>query len=216
MKTAHTLLLCACLALPAASHAAGIPTFDYAAILQMMANAKDQAKQALDQLDAVKRQIDQAKSNFEHMKSITEGNSNLADVLRDPTLDSYLPKQNWRDIYSTARDLSSLRKQYGLTSRDPLQQKQYDVLLTNLDVLQQSYNASVKRSKNIEQLGQMLNTTSTPQQRADLENRLKVEQLDIENEKTRLDTLSRLTELNNAAEATARSEAIKRSFFGEK
>jgi hypothetical protein len=74
----------------------------------------------------------------------------------------------------------------------------------------------VKRSKNIEQLGQMLNTTSTPQQRADLENRLKVEQLDIENEKTRLDTLSRLTELNNAAEATARSEAIKRSFFGEK
>ena len=67
--------------------ASGIPTVDPAAIQQMVKNAEDQAEQALEQLNTMKEQITQAKTNFEHQKSVTEGNWSLGDVLNNLTGD---------------------------------------------------------------------------------------------------------------------------------
>lgn len=100
MKLRNSALIIMCsLGLSAPAFADGIPTVDPMAIQQMIKSAEEQARQALDQLNTMKDQVSQTKANFEHVKSTTEGNSGLGDVMNDPTLTSYLPKQNWNAVY---------------------------------------------------------------------------------------------------------------------
>ncbi len=188
------------LATPMAALASGIPVVDVTGIAQMVTNATQQAQQALDMLNAQKETISQAKSQFDHIKSISEGNWNMGDVLNDPTLNSYLPAKSWSDIYNSTADLVGLRQKYGLTSSNPILQKRFDNLLTNLNVLQKSYESSAQRQRNIEQLSRYMNSSNTPQQREDLANRLQYEQIQLANERTRLDTIQRLMDLQQQAE----------------
>lgn len=191
--------------LPAMSN--GILTYDATAALNMVQQAKDVADQALKQLEATKQAAEEAKSRF-------EGNWGMADILNDPTLNSYLPKDDWQNIYGN-RDLSAKRDEYQLHSDSPEVQKSYDELLTNIAVMEDAYNASVERQNNIEQLARYMNEAQTPQEKQDYANRLQYEQIQLSNEKTRIDTLASLMEEKNKAQGRARAAALDKQLRGE-
>jgi type IV secretion system protein VirB5 len=182
--------------------AAGIPVVDVQGIAKMVENAVTQARQALDQLNCTKAMISNAQSVFNHIKSVTEGNWNLGSVLNDPTLTSYLPSKTWSDVYSmNSGDLAALRQQYGLKSDNPVLQQRFDNLLSNLNMMQKSYAASAQRQQNIQQLANYLNSAQTPAQKQDLMNRIQYEQVQLQNEKARLDSVQKLMDMQQRAQA---------------
>lgn len=63
--------------------AAGVPTVSVPELSQLIQNAQQQAKQALAQLEKAKEAIQQAKSQYEHYKSVTEGNDKLGAFISD-------------------------------------------------------------------------------------------------------------------------------------
>ena len=188
--------------------ATGILTFDTTAALNMAQQAKDVADQALKQLEATKQAAEQAKSRF-------EGNWGMADILNDPTLNSYLPKGDWKDIYDGSRDVTAKRDEYQLHSSNPDVQKSYDELLTNIAVMEDSYKASVERQNNIEQLARYMNDAQTPQEKQDYANRLQYEQIQLANEKTRIDTMATLMEEKNKAQSRAKAAVLDKQLRGE-
>ncbi|MBT1654856.1 conjugal transfer protein, partial [Klebsiella pneumoniae] len=72
LKTLMAVSLAMAISLPV--YASGIPTVDVANITQLVVNAQQQAKEALAQLDKAKEAISQAKSQYDHYKSIMQGN----------------------------------------------------------------------------------------------------------------------------------------------
>lgn len=163
--------------LPVISTASGIPTVDVANIAQLAANARQQAAEALSQLNKTKEAIQQAKSQYDHYKGLVTGNDQLGDFLHNPRLNNVLPLNDWNDIYTEPKNLADLRHRYGLTSGDPSVQQVFDHLLSQAGALENTYNAASERIRNAEQLRQKLNTVQTPQQREEMALRLQYEQL---------------------------------------
>lgn len=193
---------------PLISQAEGIPTFDYASVMQMAENARQQAKEALDQLNQTKASIQQAKSQYDHYTSIVTGNNKLGDFLNDPALNSVLPLKDWSDIYSDTKNLSDLRSRYGLTSSDPNIQKAFDRLLYQASTMEDTYKAASQRIKNAEQLRAKLNIVQTPQEREELALRLQQEQLELQNQQIQLQNAKMLMEQNDRIEDKKRAQAF--------
>lgn len=193
---------------PAMVQASGIPTVDVANIAQLVANAKQQAQQALDQLNETKAAIQQAKSQYDHYKSIVTGNNKLGDFLNDPALNNVLPVNDWKDIYSDAKDLGDLRSRYGLLSNDQNVQKAFDQLLYKAKMLEDTYNAASKRIENAQQLRERLNTVQTPQEREELGLRFQQEQLELQNQQIQLQNAKMLMEQNEKIEDKKRAQAF--------
>lgn len=179
-------------AAPTVTFASGIPTVDVASILQMAENAQEQAKEALAQLDQAKAAIAQAKGQYEHYKSMVQGNSDLADFLNDPGLNSIIPTGDWLSIYNDATDMSSLRSKYGLTSTVPEVQAQFDKLLAQVGVLEKMKSATDTRVKDAKSLRGLLNSADTPQQKADLGLRYDQERLELQNQQLQLENTKML------------------------
>lgn len=187
--------------------ASGIPVVDVAGIAQMIQDGIQQANEAMNQLNATRQQIEDFKNAAEAEKKRFEGNWKLSDVLSDPTLTSYLPSDDWQKIYDGSRDVSALREEYGLYSENEDEQKVFDSMLTDIDVLQDSYSATVKRTENIKNLAAYMDQAQTPQQKADYQNRIAYEQLQIQNEKIKIDTVAALMEKRQRALNQARMNA---------
>ena len=191
--------------MPVAVYASGIPVVDVAGIAQMVQNATATAQQALDQLNQLKQQYDQAVAAAKAEKERFEGNWSLGDILNDPTLTSYLP-DDWTDIYSSG-DVSGLRDQYKLKSSNPEVQEQYDSLLSNLNAMQEAYDATVQRTKNIEQLASYMNSAQTPQQKTDYANRILFEQTQIQNEQAKVSAVKAMMEQREYIQNKARAQS---------
>jgi type IV secretion system protein VirB5 len=192
--------------LPFASSATGIPTIDVANIAQLAANAKQQADEALAQLNKAKEAIQQAKSQYEHYKSIVTGNDQLGNFLNDPTLNQVLPLSDWSNIYTDTKNLADLRSRYGLTSSDPKVQQAFDHLLSQAGAFEDTYNAASQRIRNAEQLRQKLNTVQTPQQREELALRLQQEQLELQNQQIQLQNMKLLMDQKEKMEDKKRGQ----------
>ncbi|ENG8827714.1 type IV secretion system protein [Salmonella enterica] len=184
--------------------ASGIPVVDAASIAQMVQDGIETAKQAADQLNQLKEQYNQAIAAAEAERQRFEGNWNLGNILNDPTLTSYLP-DNWSDIYSG--DVSGLREQYQLKSSNPDVQKRYDSLLNNLNSMQEVYDSTIKRTKNIEQLASYMNQAQTPQQKTDYANRILFEQAQIQNEQSKVVAVKTMMDQRAIIESHARRQA---------
>jgi type IV secretion system protein VirB5 len=184
--------------------AVGIPVIDPASIAQMVQQATATAQQAADQLNQLKDQYNQTVAAAEAEKQRFEGNWNLGDILNDPTLTSYLP-DTWTDIYSG--DVSGLRDQYQLKSSDPDVQQQYDSLLSNLNSMQEAYDSTVQRTKNIEQLASYMDQAQTPQQKTDYANRILYEQAQIQNEQSKVAAVKTMMDQRAVIESHARRQA---------
>ncbi|EET2714436.1 P-type DNA transfer protein VirB5 [Escherichia coli] len=204
----YTFFSLVLLAAPYHSYASGIPTVDVANIAQLVSNAQQQAKQALDQLNETKAAIKQAKSQYDHYKNLVTGNNQLGNFLNDPLLNKVLPLNDWNDIYSDTKNLSDLRNRYGLTSSDPKIQQVFDKLLQQAGALEDNYNASSQRVDNAEQLRQRLNTVQTPQEREELALRLQQEQLELQNQQIKLQNIQMLMEQKERIEDKKRAQAF--------
>lgn len=183
------------------SYSTGIPTVDPAAIAQTIQNALQQAQQAMEQLNALKKQIDEAKDINAKLKKESEeqlrrfeGNWELGNVFVDPTISSYLNIDDWKTEMNDSKNLSSLREKFGVISESKSFQKNIDSLLVSYDLMQQSYDASTKRAKNIAEISKLLNEAKTPQEKEDLNNRLAFEIAQNQIDKTRIDTMAQLLE----------------------
>lgn len=174
--------------------ASGILVFDAAAQMKMAVDAVAQAQQALSQLEEARRAIDQARSQYEHYKSIATGNDKLGDFLRDPALNEIFPLRDWQDVYQDAKNVADLRRRYNLTSTDPRVQEAFDQLLQQVGVLEKAYDASNERVKNADQLREKMNTAVTPQQKQDLTIRFQQESLELQNQQMRLENMRMLME----------------------
>ncbi|MGO4746719.1 P-type DNA transfer protein VirB5 [Serratia quinivorans] len=191
---------------PVITTATGIPTIDVANIAQLALNAKQQADEALSQLNKAKEAIQQAKSQYDHYKGLVTGNDQLGNFLNDPLLNKVLPLGDWNDIYSNTKNLADLRSRYGLTSSDPNVQKSFDHLLYRAGALEDTYNAASQRIKNAEQLRQKLNTVQTPQQREELGLRLQQEQLELQNQQMQLQNVKMLMDQQERIEDKKRGQ----------
>lgn len=189
-------------------HASGIPTVDVPSLAQLVANATQQAKEALAQLNETKAAIQQAKSQYDHYKGLLTGNNQLGNFLNDPLLNNVLPAKEWSDIYSDTKDLSDLRSRYGLTSSNPKVQEAFDKLLQQAGALEETYNAASQRIENAEQLRQRLNSVQTPQEREELGLRFQQEQLELQNQQIKLQNINMLMEQKAKIEDKKRAEAF--------
>lgn len=196
-------------------YASGIPTVDVANITQLVVNAQQQAKEALAQLDKAKEAISQAKSQYDHYKSIMQGNDKLGDFLNDPLLNELLPVSDWQDIYSQAKDLPNLRTRYGLTSSDPKIQAAFDKLLSQADTLEKQYDASNKRIKTAEGLRSRLNSVETPKDREQLGLRYQQEMLELQNQQAQLQNTRYLMEQQNKIDDAKRAQAFEDYMLGK-
>lgn len=188
--------------------ASGIPTLDAATVLQLGMNAKQQAEEALKALNEAKRGIEQARQQYEHYKSLINGNDKLGSFLNDPTLNQVLPLGDWADVYSSARDMASLRNRYGLVSSDGRVQAQIDKLLAVTDALERNYKASNQRVENAARLREQLDQVQTPQQKQDLELRYQQEFLELQNQQMRLANMKVLTEQKERIESDKRAQEV--------
>ena len=213
LKTLMAVSLAMAISLPV--YASGIPTVDVANITQLVVNAQQQAKEALAQLDKAKEAISQAKSQYDHYKSIIQGNDKLGDFLNDPLLNELLPVSDWQDIYSQAKDLPNLRTRYGLTSSDPKIQAAFDKLLSQADTLEKQYDASNKRIKTAEGLRSRLNSVETPKDREQLGLRYQQEMLELQNQQAQLQNTRYLMEQQNKIDDAKRAQAFEDYMLGK-
>ncbi len=213
LKTLMAVSLAMAISLPVC--ASGIPTVDVASITQLVVNAQQQAKEALAQLDKAKEAISQAKSQYDHYKSIMQGNDKLGDFLNDPLLNELLPVSDWQDIYSQAKDLPNLRTRYGLTSSDPKIQAAFDKLLSQADTLEKQYDASNKRIKTAEGLRSRLNSVETPKDREQLGLRYQQEMLELQNQQAQLQNTRYLMEQQNKIDDAKRAQAFEDYMLGK-
>ncbi|VGA88015.1 P-type DNA transfer protein VirB5 [Klebsiella pneumoniae] len=213
LKTLMAVSIAMAISLPV--YASGIPTVDVASITQLVVNAQQQAKEALAQLDKAKEAISQAKSQYDHYKSIMQGNDKLGDFLNDPLLNELLPVSDWQDIYSQAKDLPNLRTRYGLTSSDPKIQAAFDKLLSQADTLEKQYDASNKRIKTAEGLRSRLNSVETPKDREQLGLRYQQEMLELQNQQAQLQNTRYLMEQQNKIDDAKRAQAFEDYMLGK-
>lgn len=195
--------------------AIGIPTMDVALALELQANAMAQAKQALDALKQAKEGIDQAREQYDNYKSMVSGNDELGDFLNNPALNKVLPMGDWAVVYSSVKDISSLRERYGLKSDNASVQQQFDRILAAADALERNYDVSTERVKNAEQLRAQLNVVQTPQQKEDLQLRYQQELLEQQNQQMRMENMQALMQQQEKAENAKRSQAFSDYMTGK-
>lgn len=195
--------------------ATGILTLDIATGAILESNAMAQATQAMDALKNAKNGIEQAEQQYNNYKSMVSGNDKLGDFLNNPALNSVLPMGEWSGVYSSVKDIASLRDRYGLKSDNESVQQQFDRMLAAADALERNYDASTDRVKNAAQLRAQLNVVQTPQQKEDLQLRYQQELLEQQNQQMRMANLQALMQQQEKVENTKRSQAFSDYMTGK-
>lgn len=193
----------------------GVPTISVTELAQMVMNAQQQAREALAQLDKAKEAIQQAKSQYDHYKTIVQGNDKLGAFLNDPYVNKLLPANEWQDIYSQAKNLPDLRKRYGLSGYEPQVQKVFDQLLSQVGVLEDQYKATNTRLKHAEGLRERLNTVQTPREREQLALRYQQERLELEAQQAQLQNTRYLIEQKEVIEQKKNEEDFNNYMLGK-
>ncbi|HHY9385877.1 TPA: type IV secretion system protein, partial [Escherichia coli] len=194
--------------------AGGVPTVSIAELTQLVVNAQQQAQEALAQLNKAKEAIRQAKDQYDHYKSILQGNDKLGAFLNDPYINKLLPMKDWQDIYNQTQDLTDLRKRYGITGYEPDVQKLFDKLLAQVDVYEKQYDATVTRVNHAEELRNKLNSVQTPKDREQLALRYQQEMLELENQRMQLENTRYLMEQKERIENKKNEEDFYNFMWG--
>ena len=168
--------------------AGGIPTVDPAAIATTISENLKTLEQLKEQLDAIKQQIDQARQFANDTKNRFEGNWNLGDLISNDDFLRSLPKEA-KDVLignSNSFNLDNLRRKYGLSSDNAQTQKSYDALMKYAERTKTVYDNTLKRIKNLDQIKKLANAADTPAKKADVANKLALEQLNFTQEQQAL------------------------------
>ncbi|HHF6493429.1 TPA: type IV secretion system protein [Haemophilus influenzae] len=168
--------------------AGGIPTVDAAGIATTISENLKTLEQLKSQLDAINQQIDQARQFANDTKNRFEGNWNLGDLISNDDFLRTLPKEA-KDILignSNSFNLDNLRRKYGLSSDNAQTQKSYDALMKYAERTKTVYDNTLKRIKNLDQIKKLANAADTPAKKADVANKLALEQLNFTQEQQAL------------------------------
>lgn len=168
--------------------ASGIPTVDAAGIATTIAENLKTLEQLKSQLDAINQQIDQARQFANDTKNRFEGNWNLGDLISNDDFLRTLPKEA-KDILignSNSFNLDNLRRKYGLSSDNAQTQKSYDALMKYAERTKTVYDNTLKRIKNLDQIKKLADAADTPAKKADVANKLALEQLNFTQEQQAL------------------------------
>lgn len=168
--------------------AGGIPTVDTAGIATTISENLKTLEQLKSQLDAINQQIDQAKQFANDTKNRFEGNWNLGDLISNDDFLRSLPKEA-KDVLignSNSFNLDNLRRKYGLSSDNAQTQKSYDALMKYAERTKTVYDNTLKRIKNLDQIKKLANAADTPAKKADVANKLALEQLNFTQEQQAL------------------------------
>ncbi|HHF3864895.1 type IV secretion system protein [Haemophilus influenzae] len=168
--------------------AGGIPTVDTAGIATTISENLKTLEQLKSQLDAINQQIDQARQFANDTKNRFEGNWNLGDLISNDDFLRTLPKEA-KDILignSNSFNLDNLRRKYGLSSDNAQTQKSYDALMKYAERTKTVYDNTLKRIKNLDQIKKLANAADTPAKKADVANKLALEQLNFTQEQQAL------------------------------
>ncbi|CAG9264353.1 Haloacid dehalogenase [Burkholderia diffusa] len=190
MKKFHTMLAAGVVALSISvgAHAQGIPVLDAANVAQAIATVQ---------------QLQQQYTTMTTQLSALTGNRGLGLILNDPALRNFLPDQ-WQSIYDQVKRgqlsgisnlANTIAQQEGMTASTAGQQRLNDVLAANKAMAMQAYSSTLTRLQNIQNLMSQSNLTQDPAAKADLQNRWSAEVTQINNEKTRLDLMGRLGDI---------------------
>lgn len=202
------------------SHA-GIPTIDPAAIAQNIQLALQQASEAAAQLKALEQQIEEARNIDNRLKQQAkeelrrlEGNWGLSALFNDPTIASYLDVSDWTQALSDSKNLYSLRDKFNLTMTSKSAQERVDAILVSFDLIEQSYNASSKRAKNLQELSKLMDKATTPQMREDYANKISQEIAQNQLEKTRIDTMTEILKQQERIKKAQAAQEFSQKFRG--
>lgn len=168
--------------------ASGIPTVDAAGIATTIAENLKTLEQLKSQLDAINQQIEQARQFANDTKNRFEGNWNLGDLISNDDFLRSLPKEA-KDVLignSNSFNLDNLRRKYGLSSDNAQTQKSYDALMKYAERTKTVYDNTLKRIKNLDQIKKLANAADTPAKKADVANKLALEQLNFTQEQQAL------------------------------
>ncbi|WP_421556737.1 P-type DNA transfer protein VirB5 [Pseudomonas kitaguniensis] len=194
--------------------ALGVPTLDATTGLILTNSAIAQASQAANALKTAKDGIEQVRDQYNNYKSIVTGNDKLGNFLSNPSINKVLPLGEWSQLYSDVKDIASLRERYGLKSENQSVQARFDRVLSAMDALEKTYDASTERVKNAELLRAKLNEVQTPQQKEDLQLRFQQEYLEVQNQQMRLANMKMLQEQQDKIVNQQRAQAFEDYMFG--
>jgi len=184
-------------------------------------NQIENMAQWADQLKSMEQQIKQADDQFKQNKLLLTGNSALGKLLNGAGLYDYLPtattNDSWSEIYKNMdkSKLASMRTKYGMASTNAVQQEAFDTDLTNFNTLQKTYAATNKRLENIKSLTGLADSAATPQEKADIQARIALEQAAIQNDKNRMDTSAELMAQNNKLMVRKQNDSFGAFLAGE-
>lgn len=183
--------------------ASGIPTVDAAGIATTIAENLKTLEQLKSQLDAINQQIDQARQFANDTKNRFEGNWNLGDLISNDDFLRTLPKEA-KDILignSNSFNLDNLRRKYGLSSDNAQTQKSYDALMKYAERTKTVYDNTLKRIKNLDQIKKLADAADTPAKKADVANKLALEQLNFTQEQQALKQMEEAIKSQEAIQA---------------
>ncbi|MDN7465808.1 type IV secretion system protein [Burkholderia gladioli] len=172
----------------AAVRAQGIPTLDASSLAQAIATVQQ-----------LKAQYDQIVTQVNMIK----GNRGLGMILNNPALRNYLPDQ-WQSVYDLVKagqlnGISGLAQQYlqqeGWSAATAGATRLNNTQAANKAMATQAYDQVIARLQNIQSLMQQNDLTQDPAAKADLQNRWSAEITQINADKTRLDLMGRLQDI---------------------
>lgn len=174
-----------------------------------------------DQLKKMEKEYKQAENQFDETKSLITGNSSFGKLFNSSSLYDYLPtattSDSWSGIYKSMdkAKLSAMRTKYGMASGNVVQQEAFDTDLTNFDTLQKAFSTTNKRLENIKNLTILADSADTPQQKADIQARIGLEQAAIQNEKNRMDASALLMSHNEKLMVRKQNDSFSEFLAGE-
>ena len=186
--------------------ASGIPVVDVAGILQMVMEGLAEAERFRQQIVEAQNRLNQLKDTAEHYKDMVEGHYNFEDIINDPYVNEFMNSSEWRDIYNQVGDIDDLRAEFGLYSDNPSTQEIYDRKVRKVKAQQRYHDLSVARNNQLKELLDQFTSADTPSKKEDLANAIKVQQLQIENDKNTMAALSKLMEEQAEIEATIQAQ----------
>lgn len=159
-------------ALAMAGSQGGIPVFDGAAVLNIVA----QYQQLMQQYTTLKSQLTTAASQLDSMT----GSRGMAGLLSNPAVQSQLPK-DWANVMGNIRSTGTYTVERAKLphSADPKINAVYDSVATNNATMVDFFKRANDRMEQVAQLQASIDSAPDPAAKADLQNRIASEQNSI-------------------------------------
>lgn len=196
--------------LVSSANAGGIPVFDGANLAQAVVQVESWAKQ----YDQMESQLSEWEKNY----NAVTGVRGMGSLVNNPEVRKYLPKTygdmlsdgvgNWEEIYKSAKSFDKAMSQL---SDENSSWKNFQILrkqiALNRAAAEKAYNSANQRFDDIQVLVDKVNDAPDPKDIADLQARIQAEQVMMQNEASRLQTLALLA---NAQREIQHQQIIER------